>query len=429
VAAILDGVPTVLEDEQGRTSLPSVVAYPANDGEPLIGWDALATLGDGDESMFYSVKRLIGRQLEDVLPAVRELLTYPTAATQDGLAALASPNGLLLPEEVSAAILKPLLARAEAAYGQAIEAAVIAVPAHFDSGQRKATKRAGELAGLRHIELLQEPVAAAMAAGIGTDPYEAHTVLVFDLGGGTYDVSILDSFEGIMEVLETGGDALLGGDNWDEALAAWVAGCVPGTVEQPAGGGSTWNLQLRNAVKSAKESLSEDEEAIIPMLEDDAGQAAVLTRVAFEELTAPLVQRLWAPLAESGAAAMLQWADEPGWNTAQPPASPAKLMGSATKGDLVDTVDSKYAPPPRRINRVVLVGAATRMRAVRELVECVTGIKPTYEVDPEHAVALGAAIHAGLLTGQLQSGLELMDGGYVADQHNAVSGFGDTWQP
>ncbi|XP_075265565.1 chaperone protein DnaK-like [Convolutriloba macropyga] len=401
-------------------------------GEELVGWEATLPGESLPENTLHSVKRVIGRQYADVhdllgvLPFTFQpgpddsvVLTYEKSSSGE----TASRHiHTITPEEVSAKVLSPLLQRAEAACKSPIESAVITIPAHFGPGQKEATIRAGHLAGLKHVELLQEPVAAAMASGLGMDLEDAHTILVFDLGGGTFDISILDSFEGIMEVLATGGDSLLGGDNWDEAMVAWAYQTIAEDSEEL----DTQRLrhQLRTAARNAKERLSTVTETQLELPENYRSAIPSVTRQQFQDITQPLLERLWTPMAAVAADVMLEWVKKPSWVGDEVLKTSAELLGGKSKGDLVDVVPDKYAPPPRRVTHVVLAGAATRMPAVLQLVETATGISPSLEVDPEDAVALGAAVHAGLLTGQLLGGVEMMDGGYVADQHGRATGLG-----
>jgi len=421
----------VLKDELGRRSMPSVVSFPSQGGE-LIGWQATVPGCAPPENILHSVKRIIGRPYSEV-QELSSVLPFKVQPGPNGLALLscsrhgeeATARDAIFPEEVSAMVLRPLLARAAAACGRPVESAVITVPAHFGPQQMEATKRAGKLAGLKHVELLQEPVAAAMASGLGMDYKAAHTILVFDLGGGTFDISVLDCFEGIMEVLATGGDSLLGGDNWDEAVVRWAVQELEGHKVE-ALHTSQLQYKLRQAARIAKERLSSATEACLELPQPLGVQLPRITRCQFQEMTQLLLERLWTPMAAVAADVMLEWVGKPAWVKEGSLKNSAELLGSRSQGDLVDAVPDKYAPPPRQVTYVVLAGAATRMPAVLQLVETATGILPSLAVDPEEAVALGAAVHAGLLTGQLQGGVEMMDGGYVADQHGRATGLGSS---
>jgi len=415
---------TVLSDDTGRSFCPSVVAY-SQKGEALAGWETVNLLESENCQAVQSAKRVIGRNFPEV-ETIAAALPFKVHQDKEGKVNILlegdrnTETRTVSPEEVSAAILRPLIGRAADVCGASVETAVITVPAHFGEAQRRATVRAGKLAGLKHVELLQEPIAAAMALGVGMDPEESDTVLVFDLGGGTFDVSILDSFEGIMEVLATGGDSFLGGDNWDEALIEWLASTA---------GDFDGGRELRALARSAKEALSTSEAVTIDIPAGGSGRQRVpLTRSEFEGLTEPLLRRLWPPMEQVASSVMLEWAGRPAWAAKSKLPTPADLIGSRTKGDLVDAVADKYAPPPRRVTRVVLAGAATQMPAVRRLISSASGVEPDLSVDPEHAVAIGAAIHAGLLTGEISRGIELMDGSYVSGQHGRASGIGSGGQ-
>jgi molecular chaperone DnaK (HSP70) len=280
------------------------------------------------------------------------------------------------------------------------------------------------------FDVAAEPVAAALAYGIG-GAADGETVLVFDVGGGTFDVSLLQAFEGILEVLGTGGDSRLGGDDFDAALAGWI------TAQLGPGCGRAW---AAGAAEAAKIALSSAPATTI-IAQD--GRALELTEATFEEVTAHLFQRMAEPLAQLGREHFVEWAaapedaapgdaraasasasasTTPSGAPGTPPGSGAAAPGAPERQRRED----KWAPPPRRVTRVALVGQVTRLPSVRRFVERLTGVEPCCSVDPGEAVALGAAIQAGVLEGSVGQ-VELMDGSFVADLHERVAGFGQ-WQ-
>jgi molecular chaperone HscA len=363
VATVRSGMPTVLADTQGQVLLPSVVHY-AEDGTVQVGAGA-RTLGLLDpQNTIASAKRLIGRALEDIEPSGQP---YSLRAVGQGGVAVPTRAGLKTPVEVGAEVLRALSQRAEAALGGALVGAVITVPAYFDDAQRQATKDAARLAGIPVLRLLNEPTAAAVAYGL--DRAEEGVFAVYDLGGGTFDVSILRLSRGVFEVLATHGDAMLGGDDFDACLARWFC------ARQPA---REWTPQDRAALqlasRRAKEALSETE--IVTMhcrCSDGQALSATLGRADFERESAPLLQRSLLPLRRALRDAGLR---------------------------------------PEEIDGTVLVGGATRMPQVRRAVAAFFGRAPRTDIDPDQAVALGAAIQADQLAGNRavgDTGLLLLD--------------------
>lgn len=355
---------------------------------------------------------------KEVAGLAAEQLAYSVCEGDRGECVVYSPGSddLITPEELSAWMLQYLKRQAEAKLRESVTGAVITVPAHFDGRQRGATLFAAENAGLSTVHLLQEPVAAAMAYGIngGTD---GETVLVFDLGGGTFDVSVLQAFEGIMEVLGTAGDARLGGDDFDAALAEWIVGRVECERE--------WAL---GAARRAKEELSTRDVAVI---DAPSGERVELTQETFEAVTLGLFQRMADVLDSIGRDLFVEWAMPPleavpgafGQGEPQPRAASHPERSCTAQ----PAVQDRWAPPQRRISRVALVGQMTRLPSLRAFVARVTGVAPCMSVDPGEAVALGAATHAGVLVGSVGS-VELMDGSFVGELHNRVTGFGE-WLP
>jgi molecular chaperone HscA len=351
VATVRSGLPTVLADEQGAALLPSVVHYAA-DGSVKVGAAASAWAVDDPLNTVASAKRLIGRALADVVDTP---FAYQIEAASDSAVAIRTRHGLKSPVQVGAEVLRALRGRAEAALGGTLVGAVITVPAYFDDAQRQATKDAAAQAGLNVLRLLNEPTAAAVAYGL--DREGEGTFVVYDLGGGTFDVSVLRLSRGVFEVVATGGDAALGGDDFDHRIAAWFA--------QATGGG--WTPQdtgaLHAAARAAKEALSDAQQTTMRCRRaGNAGSEAtqVLDRSQFDALTQDLVARTMAPLKRALRDAKLKPAD---------------------------------------VDGVVLVGGSTRLLAVRAAVAAHFGRPPLTDIDPDRAVALGAAIQADQLAG------------------------------
>jgi molecular chaperone HscA len=363
VATLRSGVPTVLADEAGRCLLPSVVHYAA-DGEVFVG-DAACALALGDpQNTIASAKRLIGRSPVDIGPG-----TVPYAWTPMGPSAVgvATRAGLKSPVEIGAEVLRTLKSRAEASLGGALVGAVITVPAYFDDAQRQATKDAAQRAGITVLRLLNEPTAAAVAYGLDTANEGVYGV--YDLGGGTFDVSILRLARGVFEVLSTNGDAMLGGDDFDACLVRWFCNQDPlfDWSERDA-------AALHAAARSAKEAMSSHVEVTMRcQRHDGATQIARLTREVFEAQTQALVARTIAPVKRA-------------------------LRDAGLKAHEVDGI--------------VLVGGSTRMLHVRRAVADFFGREPYTNIDPDQAVALGAAIQADQLAGNRavgDNGLLLLD--------------------
>ena len=350
VATLRSGVPTVLADEAGRTLLPSVVHY-AEGGVVIVGDAARALAIRDPQNTIASAKRLIGRSTGDIAPG-----TVPYAVQALGEAAVGVPTraGLKSPVEVGAEVLRALSQRAEAALGGALVGAVITVPAYFDDAQRQATKDAAQHAGINVLRLLNEPTAAAVAYGLDTASEGLYAI--YDLGGGTFDVSILRLSRGVFEVLATNGDAMLGGDDFDACVVRWF--CAQG----PDFAWSALDAAALNAAaRSAKEALSNDAEITMRCERSDgASQIVRLTREVFETESRLLVERTIAPLKRALRDAGLK---------------PADIAGT------------------------VMVGGATRMPQVRRAVAAFFGREPLTDIDPDQAVALGAAIQADQLAG------------------------------
>ena len=349
VAAVRNGVPECLPDDQGRVILPSVVRY-LDAQRRQIGFDALAQQSNDPGNTIASVKRLMGRGLADVAQAAR--LPY-ALVDAPGMVRVRTIAGEKTPVEVSAEILATLRFRAEDSFADDIFGAVITVPAYFDDAQRQATKDAAQLAGLNVLRLINEPTAAALAYGL--DNAAEGVYAVYDLGGGTFDISILRLSAGVFEVLATGGDSALGGDDYDRALADWVLQESGVHADSPQD-----RAALMAAARACKEALSEHE--IAPLeLQLDAGRIDLSVNRAqlesiTEALTARTLQAVRATLRDAGLA----------------------------KTD---------------VQGVVLVGGSTRMPQVRAAVGAYFGREPLANVNPDEVVAIGAALQANQLAG------------------------------
>ena len=354
VATVRNGISTVLNDEQGRAMLPSVVRY-LDTEELMVGEAAQRSQSEDPTNTISSVKRFMGRGLADI----GDISRFPYRFIDDtsvkiGQVQLRTVAGAKSPVEISAEILKVLRARAEASLGGELVGAVITVPAYFDDAQRQATKDAARLAGLNVLRLLNEPTAAAIAYGL--DNASEGVYAVYDLGGGTFDISILRLSRGVFEVLATNGDSALGGDDFDHRIFCWLLEKNTLSALPP----QDIRLLLTHA-RAAKEQLTEHDEARITAVLS-AGEVVdnVLTQEIFHEISHNLVQRTLQPLRRALRDAGLKIAD---------------------------------------INGVVMVGGATRMPQVQQAVGEFFGQTPLTNLDPDKVVALGAAIQANLLAG------------------------------
>ncbi|MEW5299539.1 MAG: hypothetical protein WDW36_002546 [Sanguina aurantia] len=362
------------------------------------------------DATYYSVKRLIGRPFID--PAVQEELprvAYQVVCDEEGQVAMGCRNvapGKLYPEEVSAQVLSQLLADARGYTRATITKAVISVPAYFNEQQRDATVTAGRIAGLETVRIIREPVAAALAYGL--DVREDQTVLVFDLGGGTFDVSILEVGNGTVEVLSTGGDAHLGGDDWDAAIVDFLVSTHLG----PAGIDCTSPMlraNLKALAEGAKMTLSMHESVVLrmPVGGPKGGPLEVpFTRDQFEKLTEHLWRRCRQPLDQ----ACWQAGVDLGQAVGQLEAKKETLRSRGVPTWKLDTLQPQIRPKRRdALTKILLVGGATRMPAVRRLILNMTGIEPMQgAIDPDEAVALGAAVQAAILQGDI-SNVMVMD--------------------
>jgi len=360
VAAMRNGVAECLPDAEGHVILPSAVRYLENDGRQ-IGRAALAAQAEDPQNTLVSVKRFMGRGVADI--ANRDQLPY-VLVDKPGMLTIQTRVGEKSPVEVSAEILATLRFRAEDTFNDDLYGAVITVPAYFDDAQRQATKDAAQLAGINVLRLINEPTAAAIAYGL--DQASEGVYAVYDLGGGTFDISILRLTRGVFEVLATGGDSALGGDDYDRALVDWVqtqTGCVIATPADKS------NVLV--AARACKEALSAADSATFEVTLSSGALRHTVTRAAFEAATAALTQRTL----------------------------------SAVRKALRDAKLSKDD-----IQGVVMVGGSTRMPQVQQAVVDLLGCAPLNNLNPDEVVALGAAIQANQLAGNNPDGeLLLLD--------------------
>ncbi|MFD3913043.1 molecular chaperone DnaK [Streptomyces sp. NPDC058603] len=371
IAAWEGGEATVLPNAEGSRTTPSVVAF-TDSGERLVGQLARRQAILNPKGTIYSAKRFIGRHFDEVSDEVKAV-TYDVVAGENGVARFDIRGKQYAPEEISALVLRKLAEDASKSLGERVTEAVITVPAYFNDAQRTATKDAGRIAGLEVLRIINEPTAAALAYGM--DKKEHETVLVFDLGGGTFDVSILDVGDGVVEVRSTAGDTHLGGDDFDRRLVDHLAD----TFQRENGidlREDTQALQrLFEAAEKAKTELSSvtQTQVSLPFITADATGPKHLTesvmRSTFEQITADLVDRCLGPVQQA--------------------LSDAKVTDSD-------------------IDEVILVGGSTRIPAVQALVRRLTGGKdPNMSVNPDEVVALGAAVQAGVLKGEVKDVLLL----------------------
>ncbi len=368
VAVLEGGEPTVLENAEGGRTTPSVVAFTESD-DRLVGTVAKRQAVMNPENTIFSIKRFMGRK-ESEVKEEETIVPYKVVAGPNGDVRIDVRGKQYSPPEISAMILQKLKADAEAKLGDTVDGAVITVPAYFNDDQRQATKDAGKIAGLEVKRIINEPTAASLAYGLDKEATD-QTILVFDLGGGTFDVSVLEIGDGVFEVKSTAGDNHLGGDNWDKAIVEWLVAEFKRDQGVDLAQDKNSLQRLYEAAEKAKIELSSTQETQInlPFITAVEGQPRhldmKLTRSKLNELTAELLERIVGPvkraLSDAGA----------------------------------------------EIDHIVLVGGMTRMPAVRERVEELTGKEPHQGVNPDEVVAVGAGIQAGVLAGDVKDVLLL----------------------
>jgi molecular chaperone HscA len=360
VASVRNSVAECLPDAQGQVILPSAVRYLENDGRQ-IGSDALLAQAEDPQNTLVSVKRFMGRGLKDIANA--DKLPYQFV-DKPGMLAIQTRAGEKSPVEVSAEILATLRFRAEDTFNDDLYGAVITVPAYFDDAQRQATKDAAQLAGLNVLRLINEPTAAAIAYGL--DQSSEGVYAVYDLGGGTFDISILRLTRGVFEVLATGGDSALGGDDYDRVMVEFVQSTTSCVVATPSD-----KAQIMVVARACKEALSQHDSVQFEVKLSTGAVACTVTRVQFEEACKPLTQRTLNAVRKALRDAGLQKQD---------------------------------------IQGVVMVGGSTRMPHIQTAVADLLGCEPLTNLNPDEVVALGAAIQANQLAGNNPNGeLLLLD--------------------
>ena len=367
VAVMEGGKPTVIANAEGFRTTPSVVAY-AKSGDRLVGQIAKRQAVMNPQNTFYSVKRFIGRKFNEVTNEATEV-SYKTLQDGNGNVKLDCPaqGKQFAPEEISAQVLRKLVEDASKYLGETVTQAVITVPAYFNDSQRQATKDAGRIAGVEVLRIINEPTAASLAYGL--DKKANETILVFDLGGGTFDVSVLEVGDGVFEVLATSGDTHLGGDDFDKKIVDYLAGEFKKVEGIDLRQDKQALQRLTEAAEKAKIELSSVTQAEINLpfitatAEGPKHLDTTLTRAKFEEICADLIDRCRIPVENA--------------------IRDAKIDKSA-------------------LDEVVLVGGSTRIPAVQELVKKVLGKDPNQSVNPDEVVAVGAAIQGGVLAGEVK---------------------------
>ena len=372
MAVLEGGEPTIIVNAEGDRTTPSVVGFRA-DGDRVVGKAAKNQAVTNPKNTIFSIKRFMGRKYGEVSEEIKTV-PYDVKEGQGGRAVVSVDGKDFTPEQISAMILQKMKADAEKYLGETVTDAVITVPAYFNDSQRQATKDAGKIAGLNVKRIVNEPTAAALAYGLDKKSTD-QKVLVFDLGGGTFDVSILDLADGVFEVLSTAGDNHLGGDDWDQRVIDWLADKFQADNGIDLRKDAMALQRLKEAAENAKKELSAAQQANVnlPFITADATGPKhldyTITRAEFERITHDLLERCKAPVTNALRDAGLKLSD---------------------------------------LNEVILVGGSTRMPAVQDLVKNMTGKTPNMSVNPDEVVAAGAAVQGGVLTGDVD-GILLLD--------------------
>ncbi|MDD3485356.1 MAG: molecular chaperone DnaK [Atopobiaceae bacterium] len=372
MAVLEGGEPTIIVNAEGDRTTPSVVGFRA-DGDRIVGKAAKNQAVTNPTNTVFSIKRFMGRKIDEVESELKTV-PYDVVGGKDNRAVVKISGEDFTPEQISAMILSKMKADAEKYLGEPVTDAVITVPAYFNDSQRQATKDAGKIAGLNVERIVNEPTAAALAYGLDKKGIE-QKVLVFDLGGGTFDVSLLDLADGVFEVLATNGDNHLGGDDWDQRVIDWMADKFQKDNGIDLRKDPMALQRLKEAAENAKKELSSAQQAQInlPFITADASGPKhldyTLTRAEFEKITRDLLDRCKAPVTKALHDANMQISD---------------------------------------VSEVILVGGSSRMPAVQDLVKSITGKQPNMSVNPDEVVADAAAVQGGVLTGDVD-GILLLD--------------------
>ena len=372
MAVLEGGQPTIIVNAEGDRTTPSVVGFRA-EGDRIVGKSAKNQAVTNPQNTVFSIKRFMGRKYSECTSELKTV-PYKVKEGQGGRAVVEIDGEDFTPEQVSAMVLAKMKADAEKYLGETVTDAVITVPAYFNDAQRQATKDAGKIAGLNVKRIVNEPTAAALAYGLDKKGTE-QKVLVFDLGGGTFDVSLLDLADGVFEVLATNGDNHLGGDDWDQRVIDWMADKFQQENGVDLRKDPMALQRLKEAAENAKKELSAGQQTTINLPFITMNQSGplhlnyTLTRAEFEKITRDLLDRCKAPVTNALHDANMQISD---------------------------------------VSEVILVGGSTRMPAVQELVKQITGKQPNMSVNPDEVVADGAAVQGGVLTGDVE-GILLLD--------------------
>ena len=372
MAVLEGGKPTIIVNAEGDRTTPSVVGFRSK-GDRIVGKAAKNQAVTNPVNTVFSIKRFMGRRYDEVGSEIKTV-PYSVKAGTGNRAVVTIEGEDFTPEQISAMVLSKMKADAEKYLGEKVTEAVITVPPYFHDAQRQATKDAGKIAGLDVKRIVNEPTAAALAYGLDKKDID-QKVLVFDLGGGTFDVSLLDLADGVVEVLSTNGDNHLGGDDWDQRVIDWLADKFQSDNNIDLRKDPMALQRLKEAAENAKKELSSTQQADInlPFITADATGPKhlnyTLTRAEFERITRDLLERCKAPVTKALHDANIAISD---------------------------------------VNEVILVGGSSRMPAVQELVKTITGKQPNMSVNPDEVVADGAAVQAGVLTGDV-SGILLLD--------------------